>query len=135
MEPRHAALTRWSTHRWTGLALGAVVIGALLAAAPGPAVLAQDDPIDELACGVGVSAAAQGVAEAPQPSPTPPLVDGDGSGIRAVAGITLIPPSAAAAGIATGARSFRTTAGIGPADLTPFQGGLVFAARQSTRGR
>jgi ELWxxDGT repeat protein len=136
MEPRHAALTRWSTHRWTGLALGAVVIGALLGAAPGPAVLAQDGPIDEVGCGVGVSAAAQGVAEAAQPSPAPPIVDeGEGTPIRAVAGITLIPPSAAAAGIATGARSFRTTAGTGPAYLTPFQGGLVFSARQSTRGR
>jgi ELWxxDGT repeat protein len=109
---------------------------AMLAVAPTtPAVLAQDDPIDPVGCGgIVVTGAAQTVGE-PQVSPSPVIGDGAPVAPRSVAGITLIPPTAAAAGIAAGARSFRTTAGTKPAYLTPFEGGLVFSARESARGR
>jgi ELWxxDGT repeat protein len=94
-----------------------------------PMARAQDDPIDEVGCGVRV--AHDGLA-------AHPIGEARDEGARddeAVAAISISPPSAAAAGIASGARSFRTTAGTSPAYLTPFLGSLVFSARDAARGR
>lgn len=115
----------------------ALVAAVVLGVAPAQSiVLARDGLVAEAACGQGISGLAQtttGASDA-SPSDAPPLGDGS-TPIRSVAGLTLIPPSAAAAGIASGARSFRPTVGTKPAYLTPFEGGLVFSAREAARGR
>ncbi|MFN8521328.1 MAG: ELWxxDGT repeat protein, partial [Chloroflexota bacterium] len=84
-------------------------------------------------CGRGISGLAQTTDATPSAAPV-----GEQGGTRpvsAVAGITLIPPTAAAAGIASGARSYRDTVGAKPAYLTPYLGSLVFSAREDGRGR
>lgn len=116
----------------------AALVVVLLATTPGfaPVARAQDGPIDEVGCGLGVSATAQVVSQQVQPESSASPIDGsEGTVARSVAGITLIPPTAAAAGIASAARSFRTTAGTKPAYLTPFRGSLLFSARDDARGR
>lgn len=108
----------------------ALVVSLLVLTPPAASVVSAAAPIDEVGCG-GIS----GLAQTTDPGPSePPVIEGGGSGPVTVAGITLIPPSAAAAGIAAGARSFRTTAGTRPAYLTPYLGSLVFSA-QDARGR
>lgn len=138
----------WST-RWFGRRCGPpsvaarslAIAAALLLSLPvgAPVASAQSEEVDPVGCGMGVSAVAQTVTDPDGPeASTAPVVGGTGDttpGVRAVAGITLIPPTAAAAGIASGARSFRTTAGTKPAYLTPFLGSLVFSARDDARGR
>lgn len=119
-------------------ALAAAIVAAIaLCVAPvQPVVLAQGVTIEEAGCGRGVSGLAQTTGGAADPEPSEQPMVGEGSTpVRAVAGITLIPPSAAAAGIASGARSFRTTLATKPAYLTPFLGSLVFSAREAARGR
>lgn len=115
----------------------ALVVG-LLATMPAahPVARAQGDPIDEVGCGRGVSGLAQTTTGTDDPAPSAsPVVDDGMPVVRSVAGVTLIPPTAAATGIASGARSFRTTVGTKPAYLTPYLGSLVFSARTDARGR
>jgi ELWxxDGT repeat protein len=119
---------------------------AMLAASSvaAPVAHAQDDPIDEVTCGsgpmrfagIGRGAWSVTVDDADvRPAQTSGIPAVGPSDADAVAAIGIIPPSAAAAGIASGARSFRTTAGTAPAYMTPYLGSVVFSARDAARGR
>ena len=141
MDPVDDRQTRWAIgRRGAGrAATKGTLIAAMLATmvvAP-PVALAQDDPVDPVGCGALVRHAAlasvlggSGDETGTADLPAPGREDAD-----AAHAIPIIPPTAAAAGIASGARGFRTTADTKPAYLTPFQGGLVFSAREDARGR
>ena len=134
-----------STRRWAGptrLARPMLLVLAMLVVAPGgPTALAQDDPIDPVetaGCGMGSRkfAGTTTLLRAPADLSTSPTAEpaADRPVARAAA-ITVIPPTAATAGISAGARGFRTTAGKRPAWLTPFLGSIVFSAVDDARGR
>lgn len=114
--------------------LASLAMAAPVARAQGPI----DIDVEAAGCDLRIGSASLGITGAPRGTSVSAAVrtrtPGD-TRAGSVSDIPIIPPSAAAAGIASGARSFRTTAGTSPAYLTPFQGGLLFSARQPTRGR
>ena len=135
----HGPVTRWSKGgngptRWAGQA---VLVLALLAVAPASPAFAQDDPIDPVGCGMGMLATSGSdiLRAAPGPEASPTDSPASEPIVSRAAAVTIIPPTAATAGISAGARGFRTTAGKRPAWPTPFLGSLVFSAVDDARGR
>ncbi|MET0772236.1 MAG: ELWxxDGT repeat protein [Candidatus Limnocylindrales bacterium] len=117
-----------------------LLLCALLAVAPTGSALAQDNPIDAVdgvGCGAGMPSTAGADVLRAAPGPDATAIDGPETApiTSRAAAITVIPPTAATAGISSGARGFRTTAGKRPAWLTPFLGSLVFSAVDDSRGR
>lgn len=121
----------------TRLARPMLLVLAMVGIAPAGPTLAQGESTGVVDGCVTVTpfAAKSTLGTAPEPRATAAEEQQVGPVTASVAAITVIPPTAATAGISAGARGFRTTAGLRPAWLTPFLGSLVFSAVDDARGR